>query len=418
MYDTHPASKTIVYRSWRNEPSATRRLKILILKLDHIGDLWMSIGPLRKFRLSFSEAHIILVVGSWNIETAKRFNLADDYVIFDFFSRSPQLEKTRRRPDEINSVLAGQFDLAVDMRVPDDTRSVLLEAPADTLAAVADPKKYPGIEIFVEAPKIKLRRSVMYKLIQRSPLFGRIPRRWIDRNIDVDQRRIRHVAETLSSLVARVSDYYEPLNRPGMGERASIDSSAPIVVAPFSNSSLRDWPIERFNELVAALSRSRSVILVGRSEHSDALWDIALSAPPANRANIDVADDLTEDGFNDLLGSAALVVSNNSGAGHVAAQLGRPTLGVFSASHLPDLWGFQGPRVSMLMSSIECRGCGLDVIRRCPIEVRCKTDITVEAVLTEIAALSGIGTSQSAETPTAPSAAIHHRAMHPVAAHN
>lgn len=400
MYDLHPIENAVVYRTWPADAGDGKRFRILVLKLDHVGDLWMGIAPLRELREKFAHAHITLVVGSWNIKTAQRFRLADDYVCFDFFSSNPRVRKDQKPAKEINAVLEGRFDLAIDMRVPDDTRDVLLAAPADLLAAVTDSAKHPRINISIGAPKLKLRRSPIYKLVQRTPLFGRLPRRWFDRNVDIDQLRIQHVATTLSLLVARVANHFENRSRlVAEREQSDTDSTAPIVVAPFSNSALRDWPIENFRDLVSNISRDRHVVLVGRSDNHEALEDLAQSTAATNRQNIEVASSLSEDTFNSLLGSAALVVSNNSGAGHVAAQLGRPTIGVFSASHLPDLWGFQGPKVSMLMSSIECRGCGLDVAHRCPQNVRCKTDITVEAVLKEIAALTGIGQRDVAENP-------------------
>ncbi|BCP51668.1 hypothetical protein K32_02850 [Kaistia sp. 32K] len=384
-YVVHRGPDRVIYRSWEAQNAIGSQLRIVALKLDHVGDFWMSLGPLKELRKRFADAHITLVVGSWNIGTARQFDLADDYVAFDFFGRNPRLGERRRIATDIRELLNGPFDLAIDMRVPDDTRSVLLAIEARHHAAIADRYRNPQIDIAIPPGALNLRRKKAYKLLQRAGLSGLLPRRWVDKHADRNQMRIQHIADSLTLLVSKAAawfygqiDWMQP----------PVDDDGPVVVAPFSNSHLRDWPIQNFEELVAALSRTRTVILVGRNEDAAVLQQTARVARERGGGSIDVASNLSEQQFNELLSSASLVISNNSGAGHVAAQLGRPTLGIFTASHLPELWGFQGPRVSILMSAIECRGCGLDVVRRCPEKVRCKNDITAEHVLAEIEALT------------------------------
>ncbi|MCX5518987.1 glycosyltransferase family 9 protein [Kaistia defluvii] len=379
----------MIYRSWQPSPQSEGAFRLLVLKLDHIGDFWMALGPLKELRSRFRDAHITLVVGSWNLETALRFQLADDYVTFDFFARSPKSGQKRKAPEDLLELLPAQaFDLAMDMRVPDDTRCVLLAVRAHQRAAIVDRYRHPQIDIAISPGRLKLRRSPAYKLLQKLSLSSWIPRRWVDKHADRDQLQLQHVAETLTQLVARASADVDEQRNGRREPRQPVDEDAPIVVAPFSNSALRDWPLQSFQELIARLPPEHRVVVVGRDEDVAALRSSAGKAEALGAGRVEIATGLSEQEFNQLLSSAALVISNNSGAGHVAAQLGRPTIGIFTASHLPELWGFRGPLVSMLMSSIECRGCGIDVVRRCPEHVRCKFDITVDHVLAEIAALT------------------------------
>lgn len=389
-YSVRRDSDKVVYRTWEARENEGDRLRIAVLKLDHVGDFWMALAPLRELRKRFSKAHITLIVGSWNLETARTFLLADEYVSFDFFKVNPRIGKKHRDLGQIREQLKGSFDLAIDMRVPDETREVLLAIDARHRAAIADRCIHPKIDLAILPGKIKLRRNILYKLLQKASLSGLIPRNWIDRRANRDQMRMHHMAETLSLLVAKAAAHFEEhIDPTQQHELPALQGLAPVVVAPFSNSTLRDWPVENYRALIVTLSQTRNVILVGRNEDAASLQTMVSAAREAGGGNIDCATDLNERQFNELLSSAALVISNNSGAGHVAAQLGRPTLGIFTASHLPELWGFQGPRVSMLMSTIECRGCGIDVVRRCPQRVRCKSDITAEHVLAEIEALAG-----------------------------
>ncbi|UVC15148.1 glycosyltransferase family 9 protein [Mesorhizobium onobrychidis] len=383
-FTKHDANK-IIYRSWEEPEQSSAKMRILVLKLDYVGDFWMSLAPLKDLRQRFAHAHITLVVGSWNIDTAKQFDLADDYVAFDFFHRDPTV-KTRKKAADIRPLLTGEFDLAIDMRVPDETRPILLEVPARHRAAIVDRHSMQQIDIAIAPFNLKLRRTIFYKLAQKIRIADKFPRRWLDWFVDRKQVRLQHVSEILLFLVAKAAACFDGEGQAGH-RQSSTKSKAPIVVAPFSNSGLRDWPLANFGKLVAALSTRGEVVLVGRGESREALEEVAKIARDRGAAEIRTAVDLSELEFNHLIKSAALVVSNNSGAGHVAAQLGRPTVGIFTASHLPEIWGFRGPLVSMLMSVIECRGCGLDKVRRCPIKVRCKFDITPDLVIAEVNAL-------------------------------
>ena len=380
-------SDLVTYRSWESPERLGAKMRVLVLKLDHVGDFWMSLGPLKELRRRFAEAHVTLVVGSWNIDTARQFELADEYVAFDFFPRNPTLSKKRKGADDIRTLLTGVFDIAIDMRVPDDTRAVLLAVPARHHAAIADQYRLPEVDIAIAPFNLKLRRPLFYKLAQHIGLAHGVPRMWLDWFADSRQAQLQHVTEILFFLVAKTAAYFDDKSQASQERKFTTGKLPPVVLAPFSNSSLRDWPVENFGRIAAALSMRGDVILVGRGESLAALETVADAARAHGAADVQMAVDLSELEFNRLMNSAGLVVSNNSGAGHVAAQLGRPTIGIFSASHLPELWGFQGPLVSMLMSAIECRGCGMDVVKRCPIGVRCKSDITPDHVLAEIDAL-------------------------------
>ncbi|MGX7874132.1 glycosyltransferase family 9 protein [Mesorhizobium sp. ORM6] len=239
------------------------------------------------------------------------------------------------------------------------------------------------IDIAIAPFNLRLRRTLFYKLAQSTGISGKIPRGWFDWFTDRKQMRLQHVTEILFFLVAKVAAYFDSESEAELLQ-SSTTKRSPIIVAPFSNSYLRDWPIEYFGQLVAALADRGEVIVVGRGESQAALDEVVRIAGDLGAARVRMAVNLPELEFNRLIKSAALVVSNNSGTGHVAAQLGRPTVGIFTASHLPEIWGFQGPLVSMLMSTIECRGCGLDQVRKCPIGVRCKFDIKPDRVLAEI----------------------------------
>src|ERR1700733_8764812 len=109
-----------------------RDMRIIILKLDHLGDFVVALPALEQLRTAFQEANITLVCGSWNRSWAEQCGLVDNVVTFDFFAptnvewRGPseaQFESFRALP-------LGSYDLAVDLRHDPDTRLLLAQVEA------------------------------------------------------------------------------------------------------------------------------------------------------------------------------------------------------------------------------------------------------------------------------------------------
>jgi ADP-heptose:LPS heptosyltransferase len=398
MYAILRKDRYSIYRSWQAPMAGRAGLRIAVLKLDHVGDFWMALGPLRLLRRCFPTAHLTLITGHWNVAAAERLEVADEILPYDFFHRNPrQARRGQSEPAPIETLVTRPFDLAIDLRVPLETRSVLKAIPAYRKAAVADRYRMPWVDIAVPPLPVKVRWSLPFRITEHL----RIPpavRALVDPTYRRRRDNLQHVEEVLSYLVAKVATAF-PAAGGGTGgplpvaegrDAIPAGPSRPIVVAPASNSELRDWPADRFGGLVARLARLGSPIsILGRPDNADVLSATVASAMAAGAAasGMTVRSDLADQAFIDHLAGARLVVSNNSGTGHVAARLGVPTLGIYTASHLPDVWGFRGPRVSMLVSNIACGGCGLDRVRHCPQGVPCKYEIEPEDVGAEVDAL-------------------------------
>ena len=77
------------------------------------------------------------------------------------------------------------------------------------------------------------------------------------------------------------------------------------------------------------------------------------------------------------LGSARLVLCNDSGAMHVASALGVPTLAIFGSTE-PRLTGPMGAHSRVLRHHVPCSPCFL---RECPIDFRCMKSITPQTAI-------------------------------------
>ncbi|MFD1951720.1 glycosyltransferase family 9 protein [Sphingomonas arantia] len=136
--------RTRIEREVRSSPK-----RILIMKLDHLGDLIMGIPALELARRYFSDARIDLVVGSWNKDMAAELGVADRIIAFDAFPRNsteeePNVEATLGL---FRASITDQYDLAIDLRADIDTRVLLRAVKASIKAGIGTRGRFPFLDI-------------------------------------------------------------------------------------------------------------------------------------------------------------------------------------------------------------------------------------------------------------------------------
>lgn len=127
------------------------RQKILILKLDHLGDFIMGLSALERARALFADAEITLVVGSWNAEMARAMMLADTVIAFDAFPRNSSEEEVDvpGKAAMFQTVVTGEYDLAIDLRADADTRNLLRLVKARLRAGIGAHSQFRFLDIFL-----------------------------------------------------------------------------------------------------------------------------------------------------------------------------------------------------------------------------------------------------------------------------
>ena len=157
-----------------------------------------------------------------------------------------------------------------------------------------------------------------------------------------------------------------------------VQESEPIVaVNPGSiYGSAKRWPAVRFAAVADALVASRGVriLLLGSEGERPVLEQVTrhMRSPVVNLAG---RTDLLA--LLGVLGRARLLVSNDTGAMHVAAAVGTPVLAIFGSTDA-EATGPLGQSVRLLRQPVPCSPC---LLRECPIDHRCMTRITVDQVV-------------------------------------
>jgi ADP-heptose:LPS heptosyltransferase len=134
--------------------------RLLVLKLDHYGDFLIGLPALKRLRRAFPTDHITLVCGSWNVELARRLGTADEVRTYDFFPENGALWTGQpfEGLERFREVCYGAFDIAIDLRVDEDTRFLLEHVKAATRCGIGLRARYPFLDI-VLPPQFERRES-------------------------------------------------------------------------------------------------------------------------------------------------------------------------------------------------------------------------------------------------------------------
>lgn len=152
------------------------------------------------------------------------------------------------------------------------------------------------------------------------------------------------------------------LTAPHLAEAEALRAQAPfnIILHPKSNGNGREWPLERYLELARLLQQESGICLwiTGSAGEGERMLREApaLFALPHVR-NLCGSVDLA--GLTALIGAADGLVASGTGPLHVAAALGRPTLGLFPPIKPidPARWGALGAQAQSLCGRQRCASC-------------------------------------------------------------
>ena len=201
----------------------------------------------------------------------------------------------------------------------------------------------------------------------------------------------RHEVDRLNALIEHLSDGARPMPRlyptASMVEevnahmRTRSDEHTPhVCIAPASVWFAKQWPEQRWIELIRALPAEQRVLLIG------APGDVPLCeriAEAAGRGEV-LAGKLSLLATAALMKSATMNYVNDSAPLHIASAMNAPVTAIF-CSTVPA-FGF-GPlrengRVVETSEQLDCRPCGLHGHSACPKgHFRCAMGILIEETL-------------------------------------
>jgi heptosyltransferase-2 len=150
----------------------------------------------------------------------------------------------------------------------------------------------------------------------------------------------------------------------------------------------KQWPPDRAAALAAKLVRGRDAtcVIVGAVHDRTAAraietW-LRANAPDAVSRVVDLTGKTSVTGLIGITERCLAFVSNDSGAMHVAAAMGRPVIAIFGPTDEKSTRPVGDGHV-VLTANVFCRPC---MLRDCPIDHRCMKRIDVDRVFEAVSA--------------------------------
>jgi ADP-heptose:LPS heptosyltransferase/GT2 family glycosyltransferase len=336
--------------------------KILLAKLDHIGDCVGAIPAIRRLKHHFPHASMTVLSGGWSKPIWSLVPEIDEVIILDLFGSSSDLPPREIPQAELRALRrrleAYRFDLAIDLRRHPETRYILQYTGARYLAGFEHQACFPWLDIALD---------------------------W-----EGDQRLVlkrRHFGDDFVSLVDAVAAAGErdriviprnpgiPPNLPDDWLRA-VFSRRVVCVHPGVGSEMRQWPVEYFAGLIDLLVERAdvNVVMIGGSDDATVAATVFDHLKYRERVwslvgKLDLRD------LPPFLMACSLFVGNNSGPKHIAAGLGVPTVGIHSGNVDAREWGPMGPHALAVRRSVECSPCYLTKVKDCHRNLACLREL-------------------------------------------
>ncbi|MCW2899816.1 MAG: glycosyltransferase family 9 protein [Streptosporangiaceae bacterium] len=155
------------------------------------------------------------------------------------------------------------------------------------------------------------------------------------------------------------------------------------VLHPGASAPTRRWPPAHFAAVADELSsRGLRVVVSGLAAERNLARDVVRHS---RCRPVDLTGVTTLGALAALLRNAALLVSNDTGAAHLAAATGTPSVTLFMAGD-PVRWAYRHDRHRAVRAGVACSPCPH---LSCPIDLRCAHELSVGAVLGEVLDLLG-----------------------------
>jgi lipopolysaccharide heptosyltransferase II len=370
-------SRALVRPFRRRRPPASPQ-RILLLRLERIGDLLMTLEAIADVRASAPFASIDLVVGSWNADLARAIDPVTRVHTLDaaWLARGGQGLGMRSLFRAARQWSRTKYDVGINFE-PDVRSNILLAASG---AAWTAGYRSGGGGALLDVP------------------------------LEYDIRA--HTTHNARRLIAAVFGTPDAEPRPpafvvpaGAAENASrLLSSAdrPLIGVHVSGGRpIKQWDPQRFAEVARRLVTAvdATIILTG-SAGDRALVDLVKQQLPPARM-VDVAGHVDLLTLAGILERLDLLITGDTGPMHLAAAVRTPVVAVFGPSD-PVRYGPRGPNDRVVRVDLPCAPCNRIRLppERCVGHIPdCLALVTTDSVFT--AARSVLDATARAHTPIA-----------------
>lgn len=330
--------------------------RILIIRLDKIGDVLLSTPVIKAVRDAYPASYIAFMVQPYARDIVKGNPYLNEVIVYDksgdeksFIGNLRFLSRLRR----------DRFDLAIILHP--NNRSHMLAFLA-------------GIPV-----RIGYDRKLGILLTKRIPHTKQLGLKH-ERDYALDVVRYLGIEPKDKALYMPIDDNSEGKIKHLLGQNGIKESDLIIAVNPGASCPSKKWPLENYIKAVdelAAKYGAKIIIISGKKEKTlgDRLAE-SLKAKAINLAGRTTVSDLAS-----VLKRSRILISNDSGPVHIACAVGTPVIAIFGRSDpglSPARWAPTGVKDVVFHKDV---GCGVCLAHDCRIGFKCLKAVTPEEVV-------------------------------------
>ena len=341
-------------------PTRFNPRKILVAKLDHLGDVLLATPVFANLRCAYPNAQIHALVGRWGAEAIRNHPDVDTIIRYDapFFCRRGHSTRPREVLRLFRDLQREQYDLLIDLRGNWLTVIFALFKTAAYRLALASLQVVSklGHSCFTNPHEVErnldVLRSAHIPTPDNTPIFHTTPadQRWAD--------------DFLSN--------------------SGIVSGCPLVaIHSASPVTLKRWRAERFAAVADWLTEQRraQILFVGVKSELPVVAEIQKQM---RRKSLNIVGETTLSQLAEILKRCNLFIGNDSGPMHLAAAVGTRTIGLYGPGN-PERFGPVGSHCRTIRRKPDCPPC-METFCKFGGE-GCMKEIRVEDVIQVIASI-------------------------------
>jgi len=321
----------------RRNGSCSEDIKsILLIRLDHLGDVLLTTPAMRSLKKRFPQVRITMVIKEWSLEAIKNNPHIDNIIICNPFWTIAS--KEGKKPEGICGIYhlihllrKEHFDLAIDFK--GDVRNILITFLSGAKRRVSYGIRGGGFLLTDDIPY----ESEIHEIDKNLRLLNRL-----GINAQDDEMELYFNEEDM----ARVEQIFE---------QKGIDLSSQTIALHYGGASqFKCWDMDKFITLAERITENNSanVLFFGGPYERE-----ALQLSEKIEKGIFLMPDLTVCQMAAALKRCALLVCNDSGPMHMGFAVGTPTVAIFGPT-FPNRFGPKDlEKNRVVRSGLSCSPC-------------------------------------------------------------
>src|SRR3989344_2356558 len=293
--------------------------KILVIRLDHIGDVITSIPTLRALRRAYPKAHISIMLRSLTKELMENCPYVDEVIVYDpLWYRGKKTFSILKHIKFFKKIRRNNFDLAIDLR--GELRNIFI------------------------AYLSKSRYRLAYDVKGGNFLLTHIGK--YDDSLHIIDRNLNLLRTIGISSKDKKLELFIP-NK----EKIFVDNLLKknkikkfVILHPGSGGKLKLWDNKKFAEVGNFLSKKYSIILTGSDNEK---WMADEIMKNMQNKPINLSGKLSLMQLAELIRRAELIICPDSGPMHMAKAVNTRLIALFGTS-LSYVWGYNDDKSRLI----------------------------------------------------------------------